>query len=151
MAVARVERLLVGVEALIFGEEAGVDVEHPVFPARDEFGREQAHVTGEGDILDASCPQLRVDDLVELGAFHALVALGEGRDAFGLGEDEACGVRVVGGDEDDLIGAGRMLGGVKQRRHVGPTPGYENADFCLHHIDPVRAELVEARLFPEEK
>ncbi len=79
------------------------------------------------------------------------MALGEGGDAFRLGEGEASGLRVVGGDEDDFIGAGGMLGGVEQRCHVGPSPGNENADFGLLHRFPVRAELVEAPPFLEEK
>src|SRR3546814_4967373 len=42
---------LMRVEALIFGEERWMNVEHPALPFAYEFRGEQAHVTGEGDII----------------------------------------------------------------------------------------------------
>ena len=41
----------VGVEARIFRQQAGMDVQHPPGPVSDEKGRQQAHVAGQGDDL----------------------------------------------------------------------------------------------------
>ena len=46
MAVPGVDRALVSVEARIFGQEGGVDVEHPSCPAIDETVGEDAHISG---------------------------------------------------------------------------------------------------------
>ena len=53
------------------GQQARMDVEQPVRPGLDEAGREQPHVAGERDQLDAVLAQRRVELGVELLAAQA--------------------------------------------------------------------------------
>ena len=43
------QRGFVRVQALVLGQQRGVDVEHPAAPALDELGGKYAHEAGEGD------------------------------------------------------------------------------------------------------
>src|SRR3546814_14717444 len=62
---------LMRVEALIFGEERWMNVEHPALPFAYEFRGEQAHVTGEGDIIGSCLATLGIDNRVEFGTLQA--------------------------------------------------------------------------------
>ena len=85
-----------------------MDVEDPALPACDEFGRQQPHIAGERDQLDAVLAQLRVEQPRRIRArsmplwLCAQVAMPSR-----LASDQAARLGHVRGDEDDLVGAVR--------------------------------------------
>src|SRR3546814_1803441 len=59
------QRALIRVETLLFGEERWMSVEHPALPFEYELRGEQAHVTGEGGIIDSCLGKLGIDNRLE--------------------------------------------------------------------------------------
>ena len=128
VAVAIGDRLLVGVQPLVFGQQRRMDVEHSPLPPGDEIAGQDAHVAGERDVLRAAPADLGIHRHVVRGAVHALVGQGEGCDAFGRGQLEAAGLGIVAGDEDDLERAVIGAAGIEQRGHVGAAARYEHGN-----------------------
>ena len=56
MTVTRLQRAIVGVEALVLGQQAGVNVDHPAVPAADEFRRQYPHIARQRDKMRAAGP-----------------------------------------------------------------------------------------------
>src|SRR3546814_15637396 len=91
-----------------------MNVEHPALPFAYEFRGEQAHVTGEGDIIGSCLAKLGIDNRVEFGTLQAPVGEGEGSNALRLRELQALRFRVVRCDHNDLKRAIRS-----EKRSVG--------------------------------
>src|SRR3546814_20735020 len=117
------------VEALIFGEERWINVEHPALPFAYEFRGEQAHVTGEGEIIGSCLAKLGIDNRVEFGTLQATVGEGEGSNALRLRELQDLSFRVVRCDQHDLKRAIGALGRTDQRGTVRTAAGNEHGKF----------------------
>ena len=69
LGLARRQHGLVGVQALVLGQQRRVDVEAAALPVGDELCGQQPHVTCERDVGDTGLFQFARHDGVELGAF----------------------------------------------------------------------------------
>ena len=136
LRIARGDRARVRVEALVGGQQRGVNIDDARRPACDECGREQAHVAGERNQPDA----LMAEERVHLGLERRLAAArgagGEGRDALRRRPGDARRIGIVGGHGDDVI----PCRGLDERYHVRPAAGKEDPD--VHHTSPrTRSEV----------
>ena len=122
MAVTGLDRARMGVETRIFREQRRVDVEHPSLPAGHEFGAEDAHVSGENDILRPGLHRGPLHDGIVVRARHAAVGKGEGRHALGRGQRKPLCIGIVGRDEADLAGTVRQQASIEQRGHIAAAP-----------------------------
>src|SRR3546814_15276961 len=109
---------LMRVEALIFGEERWMNVEHPALPFAYELRGEQAHVTGEGDIIGSCLAKLGIDNRVEFGTLQARVGEGEGSNALRLRDLQDHRFRVVRCDKNDLKRASGAIDRIDKSAHV---------------------------------
>ena len=80
--VFRVNGVLVGMEALIFGEQRRVDVEHPSVPLLHEIDGQYPHISGERDIMCSSFGNLRVHYGIMGRAVETHMRFCEGRNTF---------------------------------------------------------------------
>ena len=95
MAVARLQRAVVGVEAGVFGQQRRVDVQHPSLPAAHEPGREDAHIARQRDEPRAAAQHLGFHRGIMIGPGNALVRQAESGHALGGGQLQPTGIRVV--------------------------------------------------------
>gem|GEM_PF-5613283 len=113
-----------GVETREGGQQAGVNVEHPPGKTGDEKGREQAHIAGEADDLDAVALKLRGDRGLMPGAVAREVAMrdGERRYPMRFRDGQSAGVGEVGDHQRDLGGEGGVARCGEEGGEVGTTP-----------------------------
>src|SRR5205085_865994 len=104
----------VGVEPAMFGQERRVDVDDPPAPLAHEPGRKDAHEAGERDRPDAMIAEGAAERPVETLLADAFAVPRPGRKPARAGPVEAFRVRLVRGDQDDLVAA-RLL---DQSAHV---------------------------------
>ena len=136
LRVAGSQRAGVGVQAGVFGEQARVDVQHPAGPGAGEEGRQDAHVAGEGDQLDALLAQRRIHQLlVRLAVLSERAVIdGQGLDPGGGRGLQAEGGRGVGEDQRDLGRIGRVFRRRDQSLHVGAATGDEDGGLDAPHV-----------------
>jgi hypothetical protein len=134
-AVPRGKGAGVGVQAGVFRQERGMDVQHPALVATDEAGGQDAHETGEADYVGPGGVDLAGKvGLESLAVGIGAVVEGGGGDAQSGGFRKPPGGGVVRGDED---GTGGMVPRhvTHQRQHVRATPGNQDGD-TLHSKRP---------------
>lgn len=82
--VTRVQRPLMGVQPLIFGQERRVDIQHPAFPLLHKSLAQYPHISGKRYMSRARFHYPRVHDGLVRRPVHALVRVGKSRNAFAL-------------------------------------------------------------------
>jgi uncharacterized membrane protein YoaK (UPF0700 family) len=130
LRIARLDGPPVGVEARVFRQQGGMDVDHPPGPGLDQKGRQHPHVAGQGDVLRARFTQGGVERALvglAVGAEGPVID-GQGGHAGLGGEGEALGVRLVGEHEHHPVRAVGGFGGLDQRGHVAAAAGDEDGD-----------------------
>lgn len=140
------EGLRLGVDAGKGREQAGVDVEDAPRKGRHEIRREQAHVAGQADPIDAR-PAQGGDQLRLVAGAIGLAAVGDGerRQPALPRPVEAGGRRHVAGDQGDL---GRQLApqhGVVQRQEVAAAPREQDAEAVHRPAFPAVSGAVGGR------
>ena len=101
-----------------------MDVDDPPAPFADEPGREDAHEAGERDGPDAVVFERLAERLVPLLLVDALAVPGPGRKAEGARPIEAGRLRLVGGDQHDIVSL-RLF---DQRAHIASAARDQDCD-----------------------
>ena len=132
---SRGERARMRVQPRKCRQQARVDVQHAALPDLDQERRQQSHVAGEADDLDAGLAQRRIDRRLVRGAVGAEAAGGRSpapeRPPAGPAPDPR---RPAGSRSPDTISAG--IFGVPRRRdqrgHVGATAADQDGGPAPH-------------------
>jgi len=109
-----------------------VDVQHPALPGGHQERRQQPHVAGEADDLDARLPQRRVDHRLMRGAVLAEAAVVDDAVATPASAARAMPGRRLVGQHQAIVADSRERGGVQQRGHVGTAAAEQDADATGH-------------------
>ena len=125
--ITRLQRPLMAVQAGVFRQKRGVNVEHTALVAAHEAGGQDAHETGSGDDIGLGGVKLAGQFRLKPGTIRAEPAMidagGWNAQAGGFGQPRRVG--LVGEHQNR---AGRMVAGHRrhQRHHVRPTPRKED-------------------------
>ena len=111
-----------------------MDVENAVFKCVDEVWRQDAHVPGEADQIDALGAEDRNDLAIVFFTFASAAWDNECFYSALVCDSEAFGVGLVADYESNLcVGYGAVLNRIGERDHVRPAAGDENRDPFSHH------------------
>ena len=127
-AVTGLNRTLVRFQTAIFGQQRGVDVEYLALPALGKFGREDAHIACEHDVVRALIENGFLHQRIMFLALQSFVRLSESSDAFDFGQFQSGGILSVAGDKDNLVSRMRLTAGIEQRGHIGAGSRYQYRD-----------------------
>jgi hypothetical protein len=132
---AVIEGLGLRVEAGKGGQERGVDVEDAVGKGGDELRREEAHVAGQADEVDAVGAEAGEDIAIVVGAGAAFGDEESGGQAEIAGGGEAGSVGDIGDDEGDLnAGEAAFADVAPDGEEVGAAAGEEDAEAELFDL-----------------
>ena len=112
----------------VYSAAARMDIEHSPLPAPHASRGQNAHITGERDVIGPCLAGRIFHRGIMVLARHAFVRKGEGRDSFRLGQSKRFRIRIVAGHQRDFVRRAIQAAGIEQRRHIASATRDENRD-----------------------
>ena len=120
---------LVGVEATVFWQQGGVDIEHSARVVGHEAGGQDAHEASQHDQAGVKAiDQVHQGGVVGLPIVKILVTQDLGRDARPPGPLQAIGIPPVGDHGRDADGQVAVDGAIDQGLEIAPAPRDQDHD-----------------------